>query len=94
MVHSCSSSEGSARSGHAGSRLGAEVLDDDFLDVTEFPVERPQRQQGLDSLGPRFADADQDSRSERYAQLAGGANGGEARGRQLVGRTVVRAATT
>ena len=50
------------RIGHARAGLGAEVLDDDFLDVAVALVHVADREQGLDALGARLADADQDAR--------------------------------
>ena len=52
---------GLGRGGHAGVGLGAEILDDDFLDVAVALVQVAQRQQRLDALAPGLADADQDA---------------------------------
>ena len=51
---------------HAGAGLGAEILDDDFLHVAVALVQLAQRQQRLDALAPRLADADQDAGGERH----------------------------
>ena len=48
------------RIGHARAGLGAEVLDDDFLDVAVALVDVADGQQRLDALGARLADADQE----------------------------------
>ena len=66
------------RVGHARAGLGAEVLDDDLLDVAVALVDVADGQQRLDALGPRLADADQDAGGERHARAAGGLQGGEA----------------
>ena len=55
---------------HARRRLGAEILDDDFLDVAVAPVQIAQRQQRLDPLAPRLADADENAGRERHRRLA------------------------
>ena len=41
--------------------LGAEVLDDDLLQVPVARMQRAQREERLDALAPRLADADQDA---------------------------------
>ena len=80
------------RRGHARAGLGAEVLDDHFLNVAVARVDIADSEQRLDALGPRLADADQDAGGERHARAAGGLQRGEAHGRRLVGRAEVRAA--
>ena len=77
---------------HARAGLGAEVLDDHLLDVPVALVHVADRQQRLDALGARLADADQDAGGERHACASGGLQGGEPHGRHLVGRAEVRAA--
>ncbi|MNR05860.1 hypothetical protein D3C85_1219090 [compost metagenome] len=64
--------------GHPGARLGTEVLDDEFLQVPMILVQVTQGQQGIDTLGPGFADADQDAGGDGNGQLAGMAQGIEA----------------
>ena len=63
-----SSSSGSGASRHRHARHGAEVLHDDLLDVAVRAVERADREQALDALAPRLADADEDAGRERDAQ--------------------------
>ena len=53
---------------HRGAGLGAEVLDDDLLEMAVLGVQRAQRQQRLDPLAPGLADADQDAARERHAR--------------------------
>ena len=60
------------RIGHARVGLGLEVLDDDFLQMAVRAMQVAQRQQRLDPLLARLADADQDARGERHLRLAGG----------------------
>ena len=50
--------------------LGAEILDDDLLDVTVALVQLANRQERVDPLFERFADADEDAGGERDAKLA------------------------
>ena len=57
--------------GHRRRRLGAEVLDDDLLDVPVGAVQVANRGQAGDDLGARLADAEQDAGGERDRQLAG-----------------------
>ena len=85
---------GGARLGavHRGARLGQEVLHDHFLHVTVFEVRVRDRDERVDALGARLADADEDAGRERHTRAAGGVQRGEAAGRRLVGRAVVRAA--
>ena len=80
------------RSRHARAGLGAEVLDDDFLNVAVTLVDVADRQQRLDALGPRLADADQEPGGERHAGTPRGFERGEAHGGRLVRRAEVRAA--
>ena len=83
---------GVARLRHAGAGLGAERLDDQFLNVAVGGVKRAQRQQCLDALAPRFADADQEARREWDRQLARRRDGGEPHRGRLVGRAEMNAA--
>ena len=78
------------RFGHAGSRLGPEVLHDDFLDMPMGVVQVAKRQQRFDSFAAGLADADEDARGEGHALLPRHADGCEARRRVLVGRTMMR----
>jgi hypothetical protein len=80
------------RVSHARTGLGAEVLDDDFLNVTVAFVDVADRQQGLDAFQPRLADADQEPGGERHTGTPRGFDGGEAHGGRLVRRPEVRAA--
>ena len=79
-----------SRPGHQGIGLGAEILDDYFLDVAVFFVHIPQRQQGLDALQPCFTDTDQDTGCKWHFRLAGQGDGFQAPGRNLVRRTMMR----
>ena len=54
---------GGARALRAG--LGAEVLDDDFLDVPVTAMQVADGEERLEPLGARLADADQDAGGER-----------------------------
>ncbi len=77
------------RRGGAGAGLGAEVLDDDFLDVAVAAMQLQEPQQRLDALGAGLADADEDAGGEGNAPLAGEPDGLEPRRRMLVGRAVM-----
>ena len=77
---------------HRGAGLGAEILDDDLLQVIVFGVQRAQRQQSLDALAPGLADADQDAAGEGDRELAGRADGREPNLGALVGTAMMRAA--
>ena len=77
---------------HARSSLGAEVLDDDLLQVTVALVQLAEREECLDALAPRLADADEEARGEGDRGLAREADGLEPEGRVLVRRAEVRAA--
>ena len=59
------------RQRHLRVRLGAKILDDDFLDVTVLPVQVAKRQQRLHALFPCFSDANQYPRRERHRQFSG-----------------------
>ena len=83
---------GLGRLRHARPGLGAEILDDDLLQVAVAVVQVAQRQQRLDALAPGLADADQDAGGERHRRLAGGADGLEPQRRVLVGRAEMRPA--
>ena len=78
---------GLGRVGHGGAGLGAEALDDDLLDVAVAQVQLAQRQQGIDALFSRLANADQQPGRERHLRLTSPRDGLEAHGRALVGRT-------
>ena len=65
MVHSKSSRSGSANSAQLGVRLGPEVLNNDFLDMTVGGVQIGNRFQRVDPLVACLADADQDAGRER-----------------------------
>src|SRR3984885_8027576 len=57
-------------SGELRAVLGAEVLDDDFLNVPELPMQIADGEERLEALGARLADADENAGRERHAQLA------------------------
>ena len=59
------------RVGHPGAGLGAEVLDDDLLQVPVLEVQVAQREQRLDPLAAGLADADQDAARVRDPQPPG-----------------------
>ena len=61
----CRIASGSGASAIAISGLRAEVLDDHFLDVAVALVQIADREQAVDALGRRLADADQDAGGER-----------------------------
>ena len=89
-VQSRSSIAGSAARAIRGIGLGAEVLDNDFLDVAVTPVELSDRQQRADPFGLRLADADEDAGGEGDGEFARRLDHGEPRGGMLVGRAIVR----
>ena len=78
--------------GALGVGLGAEILDDDFLDVAVRFVQVADRLQRLDALLARLADADQDAGGERHLQLAGQPDRLQPHRRMLVGRAEMHAA--
>ena len=53
-----------------GAGLGAEVLNDDLLNMPETAVQIADGEERLQALGLRLADADQNASRERHAQLA------------------------
>jgi hypothetical protein len=52
--------------------LGTEILDDELLNVTIPVLDRPQREQRLDDLAARLADADQEPGGKGHRELARG----------------------
>src|SRR6185312_7242018 len=80
------------RASEPGSGLGAEVLDDDLLNMSETAVEIADGEERLDAFGTRLADADQDAGRERHAEFAREPDRFETRLGRLVGRAVVDAA--
>ena len=81
---------GLRRLGHLGAGLGAEVLHDHLLQVTVALVQLAQREQRLDALAPRLADADEDAARVRDREPAGAVDRVQAHLGQLVGRAEVR----
>ena len=77
---------------HARPGLGAEILDDDFLDVAVPLMHVADGKQRLDALAARFTDADQNAGGERHAGTPGRLQHAKAGGRILVGGTIVRPA--
>ena len=71
--------------GHPRLGLGAEVLDDDLLHVAVTLVQIADREQRLDALEARLADADQNAGGERHARFARQADRLEPTRRNLVG---------
>ena len=92
MVQTSSSVEGSGACAILVSGLGTEILDDHFLDMTEFVMQIAQRKQGLDALQPRLADTDQQPGGKWNRLFAGEPHGFEANGRVLIGRAIMRPA--
>ena len=78
--------------GHLRPRLRAEVLDDHLLDMAVALVQVADREQRVEPLGARLADADQDPARERHARLAGRRDRREPHLRALVRRAEMRAA--
>ena len=76
--------------GHPGSRLGPEILHDDFLDMSMGVVQVAQCQQCLDPFAPRLADADENAGGEGHPLLPRHADAREPRHRILVGRAMMR----
>ncbi len=72
--------------------LGAEVLHDDLLQVAVPLVQLAQREQRLDALAARLADADQDAARVRDREAPGAVDRVESHLGQLVGRAEVRLA--
>ena len=81
---------GRARALRAG--LGAEVLDDDLLDMPVTAVQIADGEERLEALGARLADADQNAGGERNTEFAREPQRLEARLGPLVGRAIMDAA--
>ena len=77
---------------HRDSGLGAKVLHDHFLDVAVALVQFADREQGIDAVFGRFADADQQSRGEWNSLLSGLFDRTQTLGRDFIGSVVVRRA--
>ena len=71
-------------SSHLRVRLGAERLDDDFLQMFMPCVRLTQQKQRFDAFAPGFANADQDAAGKRYLGCTGSFDGRKTRSRQLV----------
>ena len=80
------------RSRHFGARLGAEILDDNLLQMTVALVQVTQCEQAVDPFTARFADADQDAAGEWNLLPPGFVYRRQPHGRILVGGPVVAAA--
>src|SRR5438874_1889269 len=74
-----------SRARHAGVILGAEILDDDFLDMAVAAMHCVDYQERVDALRSRFADADQNAGGERHVEPARGLKRGQPRRRRFVG---------
>ncbi len=74
------------------SRFGAEVLDDDFLNVTVGVMEIAQGEQRIQALLARLADPDQDAAGERDCELSGHTDHVQTHGGNLVRRAVMHLA--
>ena len=77
---------------HGGARLGQEVLDDHLLHVPVAGVALANGEQGVDALGARLADPDEDPGGERHACKTGRFERRQTAGRGLVGCAVMRSA--
>ena len=75
-----------------GAGFGAEVLNDDFLNMPEMAVQFADSEQRLQALGPHLADADQNAGRERHAQLARQPQRLKTRLGPLIGRAVMNSA--
>src|SRR5260370_27569304 len=71
--------------GHGNIRLGAKILDDDFLDVAVFFMKHSNDEERVDALFHGFADADEDAGGERDREFAGLFDGAETEGGNCVG---------
>ena len=78
--------------GHAGPGLGAEILDDDFLQMAVAGMQVAQHEQREDAFAPGLADADQDAAGERHTLAAGRFDHRNADRRVLVGGAEMRPA--
>ena len=75
-----------------GARLGAEVLNNDLLNMPETAVEIANGEERLEALGPRLADADQNAGREWHAEFARAFKRLKTRLGPLVGRAVMDSA--
>ena len=78
--------------GQLGVGLGAEVLDDHFLDVTVLPVQVGDGTKGIEPFLARLADADENAGGERHLEFAGQTDRLQSHRRMLVGRAKMHAA--
>src|ERR1019366_10690302 len=69
--------------------LGAEVLDNHFLDMAVAVVQIADGEQRIDAVGGGFADADQQARGEGNSLLSSVFDGAQTLGRDFVGSVVV-----
>src|SRR5260370_42430838 len=76
--------------GHWDFGFGAEILNDDFLDVAVFFVERSNRKERVDAFVHGLADADEYAGREGHGELPCFLDGAEAKGRYLIGSFGVR----
>src|SRR3546814_15241646 len=72
---------------HPGVRLGPEILDNHFLDMTIAAMQIADRHQRLDPFLSRLSNANQQAGRERHLCPARFLNGGEASGRSFIGRS-------
>ena len=78
--------------GELGAGLGAEVLDDDLLNMPETAMQIADGEERLEALGPRLADADENAGREWHAQLAREPQRLKARLGPLIGRAIMNSA--
>ena len=79
------------RAGHARAGLGAEVLDDDLLQMAVRCVQLAQREERLEPLAPALPDTDQKPRGAGNRQFTGDPERLQAKRRNLVRGAEVRA---
>src|SRR3546814_1971251 len=75
---------------HPGVRLGPEILDNHFLDMTIAAMQIADRHQRLDPFLSRLSNANQQAGRERHLCPARFLNGGEASGRSFIGPSEMR----
>ncbi len=74
---------------HRNGGLGAEILDNHFLDVAVSVMQVADGEQGIDAIFQRFADADQQTRGEWNLLFSSVLDRPQTLGRNFVGSVVV-----